>query len=205
METSVARQIDTGSRPVSAEALIELLRQLATELHPSRAAIPSSLDGRLEQEYGFDSLGRVELFLRIERRFGVSLPEAVMVEAETPRDLLRAMLAVSPVHHAHAGAIERVSALAVESETPDDAATLPEVLAWHVRRHPDRPHIVLQDEEGGERTVTYAELDQAARAVAAGLIERGLEPGRAVAIMLPTSVEYFFSFFGILLAGGIPV
>jgi 1-acyl-sn-glycerol-3-phosphate acyltransferase len=205
VETSVARQVEIGGKAIDAGALIEMIRQLAAELHPSRAAIPSSLDGRLEQDYGFDSLGRVELFLRIERRFGVSLPETVMAEAETPRDLLRAMLAASPVHPAHAGAIERVSALAVESETPDEAVTLPEVLAWHVRRHPDRPHIVLQDEEGGERTVTYAELDQAARAVAAGLIERGLEPGRAVAIMLPTSVEYFFSFFGILLAGGIPV
>ncbi len=93
----------------------------------------------------------------------------------------------------------------MESETPDDAVTLQDVLAWHVRQHPDRPHIVLQDEEGRERVVPYAELDQAARAVAAGLIERGLEPGSAVAIMLPTSVDYFFSFFGILLAGGIPV
>ena len=205
METSVARQIKAGTTSVSADALIEMLRELAAELHPSRAAIPASLDARLEQGYGFDSLGRVELFLRIERRFGVSLPEAVMAEAETPRDLLRAMLAAGPAHLAQAGGIERVSALAVESETPDEAATLPEVLAWHVQRHPNRPHIVLQDEEGGERTVTYAELDQAACAIAAGLVARGLEPGRAVAIMLPTGVEYFFSFFGILLAGGVPV
>src|SRR5690606_9573257 len=100
---------------------------------------------------------------------------------------------------------ERASALASESETPDEATTLHEVLEWHVRRHPSRPHIVLQDDEGQERTVTYAELDQSARAIAAGLLERGLEPGQAVAIMLPTSVDYFFSFFGILLAGGVPV
>ncbi|HEX9672693.1 MAG TPA: AMP-binding protein, partial [Burkholderiales bacterium] len=205
METSVARQIEIGITAIGADALVEMVRKLAGELHPSRAAIPSSLDGRLEQDYGFDSLGRVELFLRIERNFGVSLPEAVMAEAETPRDLLRAMLAASPLHLAQPVSMERVSALALESETPDEAATLPEVLVWHVQRHPDRPHIVLQDEEGGERIVTYAELDQSARAVAAGLIERGVEPGRAVAIMLPTSVEYFFSFFGILLAGGIPV
>jgi 1-acyl-sn-glycerol-3-phosphate acyltransferase len=205
LETSVARPIEHGSTAISADALIEMLRELAAELHPSRATIPASLDARLEQGYGFDSLGRVELFLRIERRFGVSLPEAVMAEAETPRDLLRAMLAAGPASLAQAGAIERVSALAAVSETPDDAATLPEVLAWHVERHPDRPHIVLQDEEAGERIVTYAELDQAARAIAAGLVERGLEPGRAVAIMLPTAVEYFFSFFGILLAGGVPV
>ena len=205
METSVARTIESGSEAVGAAALVELLRQLAAELHPSRAGLPLSLDGRLERDYGFDSLGRVELFLRIERRFGVSLPESIMAEAETPRDLLRALLAANPAQAAHAGAIERVSALAEVSGTPDEAATLPEVLAWHVQRHPGRPHIVLQEEDGAERTVTYAELDQAARAVAAGLIERGLEPGRAVAIMLPTSAEYFFSFFGILLAGGIPV
>jgi 1-acyl-sn-glycerol-3-phosphate acyltransferase len=206
VETSVARQEGgAGRNEISADALVETIRQLAAELHPSRSNVPSSLDGRLEQEYGFDSLGRVELFLRIERRFGASLPESVMAEAETPRDLLRAILAVSPSAHAHAGALDRLSALAAESEAPDDAATLPEILEWHVRRHPDRPHIVLQDEEGGERVVTYAELDQAARAVAAGLIERGLEPGRAAAIMLPTGVEYFYSFFGILLAGGIPV
>jgi 1-acyl-sn-glycerol-3-phosphate acyltransferase len=190
---------------ISADALIETIRQLAAEMHPSRAGFPSSVDARLEQDYGFDSLGRVELFLRIERRFGASLPETVMAEAETPRDLLRAILAVTPGAVGHAGALERLSALAAESETPEEAATLPEVLEWHVRRHPDRPHIVLQDEQGGERVVTYAELDQAARAIGAGLIERGLEPGRAAAIMLPTGVEYFYSFFGILLAGGIPV
>ncbi|MEK6594014.1 MAG: AMP-binding protein [Pseudomonadota bacterium] len=206
METSDAGpEGGAGSSAISADALIETIRQLAAELHPSRTAIASSLDGRLEQDYGFDSLGRVELFLRIERRFGVSLPETVMAGAETPRDLLRAMLAASPVHHGQAETLARVSALVTESETPDVAGTLPEVLAWHVQRHPDRPHIVLQDDTGSERTVTYAELDQRARAIAAGLIGHGLEPGQAVAIMLPTGVEYFYSFFGILLAGGIPV
>jgi 1-acyl-sn-glycerol-3-phosphate acyltransferase len=204
METSVARQDGIGGTLVSAEALLETIQQLAAELHPGRATATPSLDNRLEQDYGFDSLGRVELFLRIERHFGVSLPESIMASAETPRDLLRAMLAASP-RQLRAAGIERAATLAAESETPDQAATLAEVLEWHVARHPDRPHIVLQDEEGREQTVTYAELSEAARAVAAGLLERGLEPGRAVAIMLPTSTEYFFSFLGILLAGGVPV
>jgi 1-acyl-sn-glycerol-3-phosphate acyltransferase len=206
VETSAAPRTGepaTGAA-IGADALIGTVRQLAAELHPSRAAIPSSLDARLEHDYGFDSLGRVELFLRIEKKFGVSLTEAVMASAETPRDLLRAIHAATPARHDHAGA-ERVSALASESQTPEEAGTLPEILEWHVARHPARPHIVLQDDEGNERTVTYAELDQSARAVAAGLLARGLEPGKAVAIMLPTSVDYFFSFFGILLAGGVPV
>ncbi len=205
METAAATPQHNGTFEVSADALIALVRGLALELHPNRAGLPASLDSRLEQDYGFDSLGRVELFVRIEKRFGAGLPESVMSSAETPRDLLRAILAAGPARAGHVATIERVSALATEAQTPEDATTLPEVLAWHVAKHPQRPHIVLQDEAGAERTVTYGELDAAARAIAAGLIERGLEPGRAVAIMLPTSVEYFFSFFGILLAGGIPV
>lgn len=195
----------SGRSVVSADALMETIREVAAELHPSRPAVPASLDSRLEQDYGFDSLGRVELFLRIARRFDVSLGESIMASAETPRDLLRAMLAEGAVHPSHAAAAERTPTSAAEHATPDGAATLPEVLAWHVARHPDRPHIVLQDDAGQEQTITYAALDRAARSVAAGLQERGLQPGHAAAIMLPTSTEYFFSFLGILLAGGIPV
>src|SRR5207244_8324967 len=42
-------------------------------------------------------------------------------------------------------------------------------------------------------------------AYAARLAEAGLAPGQAVAIMLPTSKEYLFCFYGTLLAGGVPV
>ena len=41
--------------------------------------------------------------------------------------------------------------------------------------------------------------------MAAGLAGRGIEPGHAVALMLPTSREFFVAFFGVLLAGGVPV
>jgi 1-acyl-sn-glycerol-3-phosphate acyltransferase len=205
MESSAARQDGPANARFGADALLDTVRQLALELRPTRAALPASLDDRLEQDYGFDSLGRVELFLRIERRFGVSLPEALMASAETPRDLLRAMLAAGAAHPAQAAALERVAALAFESAIPDRAQTLAEVLEWHLARHADRLHLVLLDDAGGERSVTYAELDAEARAVAAGLHERGLEPGQAVAIMLPTGAEYFYTFFGILLARGIPV
>jgi 1-acyl-sn-glycerol-3-phosphate acyltransferase len=205
MASTAARKDAQAGARADADALLETLRQLAAELRPGRAAIHASLDGRLEQDYGFDSLGRVELFLRLERSFGVSLPEAVMASAETPRDLLRALLAAGSVHPLHAQAVERAAALASESATPDRAQTLAEVLEWHVQRHADRLHLVLLDDEGREEPVSYARLDAEARAIAAGLHERGLEPGHAVAIMLPTGTEYFYTFFGILLAGGIPV
>lgn len=203
VESPVATQHASGSTEISADALLEIIRQVAAELHPTRSAPPASLDARLDRDYGYDSLGRVELFLRIERQFGASLAESVMASAETPRDLLRAIDAASPASHGPRP--ERAEQLAQESETPDSANTLIEVLEWHIARHPERPHIVLQDEEGTEQTVTYSMLDRQARAVAASLLERGLQPGNGVAIMLPTGVDYFFCFLGILLAGGVPV
>ena len=38
-----------------------------------------------------------------------------------------------------------------------------------------------------------------------GCADAGVAPGQTVAIMLPTSREYLFCFYGTLLAGGIPV
>ena len=41
--------------------------------------------------------------------------------------------------------------------------------------------------------------------LAAGLQSHNLQPGETVAIMLPTGFDYFFAYFAILLAGGVPV
>ena len=54
-------------------------------------------------------------------------------------------------------------------------------------------------------TLTYGELAARARSVARGLIARDVAPGDRVALMLPTSIEFFVAFFGILYAGAIPV
>lgn len=42
-------------------------------------------------------------------------------------------------------------------------------------------------------------------AVAAGLQARDVQPGQTVALMLPTGESFFASFFGVLLAGSVPV
>ena len=44
-----------------------------------------------------------------------------------------------------------------------------------------------------------------ARRVAAGLVEREVAHGESVALMLPTSRDFFVAFMGVLLAGGVPV
>jgi len=76
-----------------ADALLETLQALATELHRAPPARVLTLDSSLERDFGFDSLGRVELVLRVEQRFGVRLSEHLLATAETPRDVLRAILA----------------------------------------------------------------------------------------------------------------
>lgn len=194
--------------PGTAEALLAVVRTTHAELHRGATPAGIGLDSRLEQDLGFDSLARVELLQRVERTFGVALPEATLQTALTPRDLLAA-IAVAPTHAA-APAFARAStgpppATGGPAPEPAAAATLVEVLDWHVEAHPGRTQIILLTEGDAEERVDYRHLREVAGAVAAGLQGLGLQPRQTVAIMLPTSREYFFAYFGVLLAGGIPV
>lgn len=185
--------------------LLETVRQLAAELHArSSGEISATLDDSLERNLGFDSLGRVELITRLERTFGINLPEQVAANAETPRDLLQAVLTAAPAAPPLKERQRDETPVRVQAE-PSDALTLPEVLDWHVHAHPHRTHVTLLDETGKEAGISYAALQEGAAEVASGLLKHGLQPGQSVAIMLPTSRDYFGCFFGALLAGGVPV
>jgi 1-acyl-sn-glycerol-3-phosphate acyltransferase len=204
--TGENEQREDQASKVSAEALLDQVRQLVLELHPQHGrSLRVTLDSALDRELAFDSLSRVELLLRLERAFGVSFPEQLLVGAETPRDLWRAVQAgkvagrPAPVAHARTAPLDELDA------EPHTATTLPEMLEWHLLSHPQRPHVYLYGEHDEPETITYATLFDGARAMAAGLQARGLPPGQSVAIMLPTGRDYLFSFFGILLAGGVPV
>ncbi len=196
---------DRGGEADEAGAVVlDIVQRLRAELHPNhgdRAAV--LLDSLLDRELGFDSLGRVELCARIERAFDVSLSAQAVTAAETPRDLLRALRGARPTAPlaTASGRAAPLPALA----PPAQAETLNEVLDWYVRAAPERAHIHLLAETGQEEVISHAALRRGAQAVAAGLRAQGLEPGQTVAIMLPTSRDYFHGFFGVLLAGGIPV
>jgi 1-acyl-sn-glycerol-3-phosphate acyltransferase len=190
----------------TAEVLLDLIQSLAIELHHhKRSALSATLDSSLEGDFGLDSLGRAELLLRVERAFGVRLSEEILVTAETPRDLLRAVHATDATRSLVAGTPRKSVALDEAEGAPVQAMTVTEVLDWHVRSHPARTHIYLYEDAEKVQEITYADLRAGAAAGAGGLQERGLQPGQAVAIMLPTCREFFESFYGVLLAGGIPV
>ena len=184
-----------------AEQVLEVVRQMVREIHPDQFH-PVTLHTSFERDLAFDSLARVELMLRVGKAFGVELPSEALSEADTPRDVLR-FLGHAPPEQGAAPATALGTAQTVD--LPDSAQTLVEVLEWQVAHQPDRLHILLHDEQHREQAIHYRDLQDAARAIAAGLARQGLQPRQTVALMLPTGREYLACFFGVMLAGGIPV
>ncbi len=168
----------------SAAALIEVVDQMVHDSHHGRSS-RATLDTSLERDLGLDSLARVELVLRVERAFGVSLPESALYAAETPRDLLRLVqgsLGVrrsAPEKHIHSLVQAEAGAAACTAQT------LLTALDWHADRHPDRLQVHLY-EEAGEVELSYAAIRRGAAACASRLAAHGLQAGQTVAIMLPT-------------------
>ena len=203
--------------PAPPEVTARLLRvvlAMVEETRPGRALGRVSLHSHLERDLGLDSLARVELLLRVGSEFGKSLPEGALAEAETPQDLLRFIACADTGSFVQTDVEPASSPTGVDSSptgVPESARTLVEVLEWHAERHPQRPHVLLYGDGGGEQgefraeTISYGQLLEQARRVATGLVSRGLLPRQAVALMLPTGRDYLTSFFGVMLAGGIPV
>ena len=191
-----------------AARLLSIVDRLVAEVRSS-GRTGATLDSSLERDLGLDSLARVELLARIEQAFGVRLADELLGTAETPRDLLKAVAAGTPTAAETAG--ERATRRAPErgeqeeQANPGGAATLVEVLQWHASRHPRRPHVLFQRSATEADTLDYGQLLATAREIAAGLRRIGVAPGRCVAMMLPTGLEFFHSFYGILLAGAVPV
>lgn len=186
--------------------LIALVRDLVRELHPQRSRfIDVNPSSRIERDLGIDSLARAELILRIERAFHLHLPARTIGEAETVEDLVHALEQAGPTLE-HPALAAPVGTTLPAVPAANEARTLIEVLEWHSARHADRLHLtVVQDEATVLGALTYGELAARAKRIAQGLIARDILPGDRVGVMIPTSIEFFVTFFGILYAGAIPV
>ncbi len=67
-------------------------------------------------------------------------------------------------------------------------------------KHPDRPAVRLDDS-----VLSYAELQDAARRVAALLLDRGVGPGDRVGLVLPNVPAFPVLFYGALAVGAVVV
>jgi 1-acyl-sn-glycerol-3-phosphate acyltransferase len=203
--------VTASTETPDAKRILPIVERLVKETHPDHSQQAVTLDSSLERDLGLDSLARAELLLRIGQATGAELPDAALSEAETPRDILRfltrlpAPFSGTATPEPEAGN-QILSGPAGTASVPDDVQSLVDVLEWHVNRQPDKLHVrLLYGDRQPEQAISYRDLLEAANRIAAGLAARGLQARQTVSLMLPTGQDYLASFFGIMLAGGIPV
>ena len=192
------------------ERVLEVVREIVAELGHESALRSASPASHLDRDLGLGSLERVELLLRLEKTFGTRLDEEVLAGADTVQDLITAL---SGAQCAPAAVAVRTEATmrATEISFPGQAEgvaaaeTFQDVLRHRGRADASRTHLIFYEDDGESASLTFGELYEGAERVAADLARRGIGRGDSVALMLPTSREFFLAFAGTLLAGAIPV
>src|SRR5512138_999931 len=82
----------------------------------------------------------------------------------------------------------------------DTGTTLVDLMARRVSAEPDTTYFHLYDE-----AVSYGQLWHESARYAAGLRKAGVDRGDRVCLIYPTCKEFFFTFFGCLRLGAVPV
>src|SRR5713226_7146580 len=83
---------------------------------------------------------------------------------------------------------------------PRDASTLGEMMRRRAERSPDLQYFTVFDD-----TVTYRQMWERSGRYAAGLARAGVGHGDKVCLIYPTCAEFFYTFFGALRLGAVPV
>jgi fatty-acyl-CoA synthase len=212
------------------ERLLDLVRALVSELGHQPALASVRAGAHLERELGLGSLERVELLLRIEQAFGTRLDDRVLAEADTVQDVISALSVATeaPLVSASGGLHASLEAFSVKVEPAPasradataharrissgeiaeglpTAETFQDVLRYRGRADAAKTHLIFFADEGESPALTFGALLAGAERVAAELAQRGIGRGDSVAIMLPTSSDFFLAFAGALLAGATPV
>jgi len=204
---SPARQFNATA---DEERVLEVVRELVAEMGNESALRSASPASHLDRELGLGSLERVELLLRLEKTFGKRLDEEVLAGAETVQDLITALTAANGASGAlgmHAEPAVRAAEISIpgQAEGVAVAETFQDVLRHRGRADANRTHLIFYEDEGESASLTFGELLEGAERVAVNLALRGIGRGDTVALMLPTSRDFFLAFAGTLLAGATPV
>ncbi|OQX42611.1 MAG: hypothetical protein B0D88_06370, partial [Candidatus Sedimenticola endophacoides] len=164
----------------AADTLLRVAGEVSEELHPGRILPEITLDSSLEYELGLDSLAMVELLNRVELEFGITVDEIAFITADTPRGLLGLIEHALPREDRTTPVRREPEAPAGQGEIPlpHNAPTLNAALEWHVRHCPDRTHVILHGEGDEPERISYRQLADQARGLAAALQLRGLRPGQ---------------------------
>ena len=205
-QQSLERDMVNAVSETMAEAMPE-----SRERHPE-----VTMDSKLDSDLGLDSLTRAELLVSVERKFGVQLPEQLLSEADTPRDILEEVMRLkgeAPARPAQgAQTQDQDTDTALDSGEQNrqhfsvpDFDTFQQALTWHAREHPERTYLHWVKSYDDVQSLTFGDLHKGALRVANGLFQHDIEQRDTVALMLPTSHDYFYGFMGTLYANAIPV
>ncbi|HEX4641901.1 MAG TPA: AMP-binding protein, partial [Candidatus Acidoferrales bacterium] len=193
---SPARQFDAVA---GEERVLAVVRELLAELGHASALRSAGPTSHLDRDLGLGSLERVELLLRLEKSFGTRLDEDVLAGAETVQDLILAVGAASGADSAfgvHAETAVRAAEISFTSQAQGipAAETFQDVLRHRGRADASRTHLIFYEDDTKESpSLTFGELLQSAERVAAALAQRGIGRGDKVALMLPTSRDFFLT------------
>lgn len=72
------------------------------------------------------------------------------------------------------------------------------ILEDHAGRQPDKPFLVTRD-----RSLTYAETEEAANRIGRGFAALGVEKGDRVLVMMPTGIDFFLVWLGLCKIGAL--
>lgn len=186
------------------EAVAETMAESMTQECARQPRI--TMASRLDRDLGLDSLTRAELLVTVEQKFGVQLPEQLLNDAGTPRDILDEVMRLQgeEPEEKFEAELQSVKADSEHFSVPD-FETLQEALGWHAREHPDRIYLHWVKSYDDVKPLTFGDLHKGALRVASGLFRHDIENRDTVALMLPTGHDYFYGFFGALYANTIPV
>ncbi len=199
--------------------MLDIAQELLDELGSHRgldeirsAAHAESVQAlHLERDLGLGSLERVELIVRAGDAFHIRPPDELFAEANTVGDVIAALelqLGQSrngSVTDQHTRFADRENAATAEELALDSAETLLDVLRRRARAEPSRLHLHLREDSGRITDITYGALFERVTMFARGMENVGVAPGDRVAILLPTSVDFFHVFLGAQMAAAIPV
>ncbi|MDX1997715.1 MAG: acyl carrier protein, partial [Thermoanaerobaculia bacterium] len=152
---STARSEVPATTPVPTR-LLSTVDAFVAELGGRRGAAGAGSD--LERDLGLGSLERIELLTRIERDFGVTLPDAAVREARTPEALVQAVLralASGDTGFEFRAAAESPVAAGGAAVVPSSVSTLVELARFRAEHDGDRVQMSLLADDLTPTPITY--------------------------------------------------
>jgi acyl carrier protein len=183
--------------------ILDVVREMLVEQGKARLAEKATPNSGFERDLGLQSLDLVEVVVRCETKLDVEIPDEIADVADTAASWAKTIL--QGTEDQGAKSEYRIVPPTGDAPPPPVAArTLVDVLAYQAEASAGRIHLHLL-EQGGGQGLTASQVLESATVVARGLISEGLKRNQTVAILLPTGPDFFAAFFGVQLAGGIPV